>query len=110
MPITINKNSLFDYLYIDDLINVVKWAIHNNPSRKTYNTCSGKVYNYETLAKKVLEVSGKDLSIHIKDKDNIVEYSGNPALLYSEATELQYSRIDDSITKLYGWYESHFEY
>ena len=30
-------NSVFDYLYIDDLVKVVKWFINNTPKHKNYN-------------------------------------------------------------------------
>ena len=106
MPIFINKNSVFDYLYIDDLVKVVKWIIDCNPKRKSYNVCSGKAYSYKALAEKVLGASGKTLDIRIKDDSNIVEYSGDSTLLLSENPEFKFNDLDDSVSSLYNWYNS----
>ena len=41
----------------DDLIKIVKWVIDNEPIEKVYNACSGDVYDYYTLAQKVIDIS-----------------------------------------------------
>jgi GDP-L-fucose synthase len=69
LPITINQNVAFDYLYINDLIKIVEWFIINKPLNNTYNVCSGKVYDLKTLADKVLRISNKNLKIEIKKED-----------------------------------------
>ena len=66
LPITIRQNARFDYLYINDLIKVVEWFIHNKPEHKVYNVCSGEVYDYIGLANKVLKTCEKELVIDVQ--------------------------------------------
>lgn len=34
LPIIINKNVYFDYIYINDLLKMIDWSIHNNTNEK----------------------------------------------------------------------------
>ena len=106
MPIVINKNVRFDYLDIDDLSRITEEFIENTPSRRSYNICSGKVYDYQTIAEKVIEASGKDLQIITKEEGMKPEYSGTNTKLLKEFSDLEISPIDVSIKKLYDWYDS----
>jgi len=106
LPITIKQNAKFDHLYIDDLTKIVKWVIDNEPSEKVYNACSGDVYDYHTLAQKVIDISLKELDIII-EKDGLKhEYSGDNSRLKSEISDLSFIEIDDAIQDLYNWYSN----
>ncbi len=65
LPIKINQNKFFDFLYIDDLVKITKWFIENKPKEKVYNICTGNAVDLLTLAKKVLTLSKKKLEIII---------------------------------------------
>ena len=41
LPIVINKNVFFDYIYIDDLVKMIDWAIHNETKEKIINIVYG---------------------------------------------------------------------
>lgn len=120
LPITINANASFDYLYIDDLVRIVKWFIDNKPGNNTYNACTGKVYDLKTLAEKIIAISSKELDIIIKadgpDKEyngdySLLlslgkEYSGDNSLLLGELTGFKFTPLEDAIKDLYDWYDS----
>jgi len=59
LPLTINKNARFDYLDVADLATATEMLINSDPEEKSFNVCSGNVYDYQTLAEKVREISGK---------------------------------------------------
>jgi GDP-L-fucose synthase len=121
LPIAIyNASGSFDYLYIDDLIKVVKWFIDNKPANNIYNVCTGKAYDLKTLAEKIIAVSSKKLDIIIKE-DALAkeyngdyslllslgkEYSGDNSLLLSELTGFKFTPIERAIKYLYDWYDS----
>ena len=106
MPISMRQNARFDYLYIDDLVKIVKWIINHTPLHKTYNVCSGEVYDYKTLAIKILKLSQKnDLEILIQKSGLRDEYSGDNSRVKQEMSDINFSKIDDSILKLYDWYD-----
>ncbi len=105
LPIMINQNNSFDYLDIDDLIKIVTWFIKNNPKKKAYNVCTGKVNNFKSLAKKVSEISSKNLDLIIKTEGPGIEYSGDNSLLLKELKNFEFTPIDVSINNLYEWYD-----
>jgi len=104
LPITINQNVFFDYMYIDELIEVVEWVITNKPKRNVYNVCTGEIHDLKTLAEKVVKISGKNLEIKIKREGLGKEYSGNNFELLTEIPELKFTPIDESIKSLLDYY------
>ena len=104
LPVVIKQNAKFDHLYIDDLIKIVKWVIDNEPIEKVYNACSGDVYDYYTLAQKVIDISSKTLDIIIEKNGLKHEYSGDNSRLTSEVNDLSFVKSDDAIQNLYHWY------
>ena len=105
LPIVINQNKVFDFLYIEDLIKIVKWFIVNKPKKNVYNVCTGKVYDFKTTAEKIIKTSGKKLDIMIKAKDMGMEYSGDNSLLMNELKGFEFTPIDEAIRTLYDWYK-----
>jgi GDP-L-fucose synthase len=51
LPIIINKNVYFDYIYIDDLVKMIDWFIHNENKEKIYNVTTGKKNRFINLIK-----------------------------------------------------------
>jgi GDP-L-fucose synthase len=105
LPIRIDQNKYFDFLYIDDLIKIVKWFINNRPKQNVYNVCTGKIIDFKTIAEKIIEISGKKLEINIKVEGLGREYSGDNTLLTRELKKFKFSSIDDNIRDLYNWYD-----
>lgn len=105
LPIVIEQNKYYDFLYIDDLIKVVKWFIDNKPKNRVYNLCTGNVLDFKTIAEKILEISGKKLDIAIKIEGVGKEYSGDNTLLLNELKGFKFSSLDESIKALYKWYD-----
>ncbi len=105
LPIVINQNVIFDFLYIDDLIKIVKWFVNNKPKKNVYNVCTGKVYDSKTLAEKIIKISSKNLDIITKTEGPGREYSGDNSLLLNELKDFEFTSIDESIKALYDWYD-----
>ena len=104
LPITINQNKYFDFLYINDLVRIVNWFIDNKPQKNVYNICSGNILDFKTIAKKVVRISGKKLDVLTKKEDLGREYSGDNTLLMKELKEFSFTPIDESLRALYDWY------
>ena len=103
MPITFRQNVFFDFLYIDDLVSIVKWFVANKPRYKVYNTCTGMVYDYQTIAEKICEISSKNLEIRAENDGFGTEYSGDNNLLLKELNNYKFASSDEYIRKLYNW-------
>lgn len=104
VSVTIKQNKYFDFLYIDDLVKIVKWFIDNDSKHKVYNICSGEVINFKTAAEKVVQISGKKINIIISTEGLDKEYSGDNTLLLNELKGFEFTPIDMSIKALYDWY------
>jgi GDP-L-fucose synthase len=105
LPLSINKNVFFDYLYIDDLCKITEWFVLNEPRYKCYNVCTGSSIDLYSLANEIKLIGKKDLPIKIKESGYNKEYSGNNKRLLSEISGLEFSDRKKSIEKLYLWYE-----
>lgn len=106
LPIVIHQDVSFDYLYIDDLLNIIEWFLSNTPKEKTYNVCTNKTNRLTALARIILDILGKRLPIEVKQIGYGLEYSGNNARLLSEIKDLQFTPIDQSIKFLCSWYDA----
>jgi GDP-L-fucose synthase len=105
MPIFIDQNAVFDFLFIDDLVRIVQWFIENEPKHRVYNVCLGKTYDYITLAEKIIEISQKDLNYSIEKNGCRTEYSGNNSLLLSELNNFEFTPMNESLKIMYHWYD-----
>jgi GDP-L-fucose synthase len=106
LPIIIRQNVFFDYLYIDDLIKIVKLFIARVVRTKTYNVCTGSAVDLYTLATQVLTVSGKKLDILVVKEGLGREYSGDNSRLLQELGGFQFRAMASCIAELYEWYVS----
>jgi len=110
LPITIKQNVFIDYLYVDDLVKITEWFIRNKPKEKVCNICTGRTYDLLTVAKKVLNASGKKLEIIIYQEGFGKEYSGDNSKMLQEIGGFSFQEIDDSLHELYHWYLTHKEH
>ena len=97
----IEQNKYYDFLYIDDLVKIVKWFIENKPKKSIYNVCTGKTIDFETIAKKIIKISGKKLELKIKKGGIGKEYSGDNSLLLNELKGFEFTQLDYSLKSLY---------
>jgi len=108
LDITLRQNMYFDYLYIDDLVAIVRRLVEQKILQyKHYNVCSGNPVALLSLAKKILKRSGENLAIKIGAPGLKPEYTGDNTRLLSEIGGFQFTQIDKSIDQLYDWYEGH---
>jgi GDP-L-fucose synthase len=106
LPIIINQNVNFDYTYIDDIVEITEWFIHNEPNAKSYNICTSNTYTLVELAKMVLDISGKQLEIRITKEGMGREYSGTNTKLINEMNGFNFRNTEECISELYKWYQN----
>lgn len=102
--ITINQNVYFDYLYIDDLVDIMRWFIENVPKYKTYNICSGMTIDLLSLANIVKQETGNPLAIEVFKEGWKSEYSGDNTRLILEIGTKQFTSYRDAIVKMIDFY------
>jgi len=106
LPITINQNVFFDYIYAKDLVRIVDYFIEKNLKHRFYNIGSGKRIDLLGIAKKVVEISGKDLPISVKTDGLNNEYTCDISRFSSEFPNFKYTDFDKAIRELFEYYKA----
>jgi GDP-L-fucose synthase len=109
LPLTIKQNRKFDYIYIDDLIDIIRFLIMHDPVARVFNATPDHSIELKTLAELVVETSEKKLDIIIKNQGMGVEYSGDSSSLKKHMESISFSPINKSITSLYSWYKRNID-
>ena len=105
LPININQNVYFDYLYIDDLIKIIEYFINNESRYKIYNCTKGTTIDLISLANIINEISNEPSEVLIRNKGLNKEYSGDNKRLSGELREFIFTDHRVAITLLYNYYK-----
>jgi GDP-L-fucose synthase len=106
MPITINQNVVYDYIYISDFYEIVKHFVENDINQKSYNITPSISVDLLTIANTINEVSNHKSDIIVLNKGIGIHYSGDNSRLLSDIKNIKFMSISDSILDLYKHYES----
>jgi len=105
LPLTVRQDCLFDFLYVDDLPDIVSWFLENRPRYHDYNVCCGKGYSLIELAETVRKISGKNLDIRLLDETRNLDYTASNDRLKAQISGLKITPMCDAIKDLYKYYE-----
>ena len=100
LPIVINKNVYFDYIYINDLVKIIDWFVHNDAKEKIYNVTTGKKIDLITLANLVNEVSDFKSEIRVLNDGLNNEYTSNNDRLMHELKDFEFTSHKEAIEKM----------
>lgn len=106
LPITINKNVFFDYIYIDDLVKMIDWFIHHYAKEKIYNVTTGQKIDLVSLANLVNQTSNYKSEIKILNDGLNNEYTSNNGRVLQEIGDFKFTSYKDAINKM----REHFSY
>jgi GDP-L-fucose synthase len=106
LPIHVHQNSLMDFLYADDLAQIVSWFIDNQPVNQVYNVCRGKAYEFIDLAERVQAMANVNVDLVVNHSDINKRYSGNNTRLLQELPDFHFTSFDDSLRNMLVWYQN----
>ncbi len=106
LPITMDQNVFFDYVYIDDFVKIVDYFINNKAKHKFYNIGRGKKIDLITIAKNINAVAARKTKIKIKNKGLNNEYTCDNQRLINELKRFKFASFDQSLRELYLWYKT----
>ena len=104
MPITINRNVFFDYLYINDFVKILEYFLTHKTRYKSYNIGRGAPIDLVTIANKINKIANRKPSIKIKHRGFANEYTCKNKRLTSEMNSFKFTDFDESLEELYKWY------
>ncbi len=106
LPLTINQDRSFDYLWVDDLVPILYHVIDSGLPWPSMNITPGESMLLSAIAQCVLERVGKDLPIVIKNSGIGSEYSGNNERLNNIIPNFNFTQIEVGIDKLVYYYKT----
>ena len=109
LPIIINKNVYFDYIYINDLLKMIDWTIHNETKEKIYNVTTGKKIDLITLANLVNETSDFKSEIKVLNDGLNNEYTSNNERIMKELKNFEFTSHKKAIQKMREYFKANLE-
>lgn len=107
LPLTVRKDCFFDFLFVDDLPEIVCWFVENTPNWHDYNVCHGREYQLMELAGLVRKISGKPLPVHLLSPERNLDYSASNERLREEMGDLSITPMERALERLYRYYDTH---
>lgn len=108
-PISIRKDTLFDYLWIDDFCKIADWAVEHEFKYHTYNVGSNRKIRLSELAELVRKICNKNIEIIICNEGMGNEYTADSTRLLEEYGKDYVTPIETAVQQLYCWYERNQE-
>ena len=105
MPIVINQNVIYDYLYITDFFRIVEYFVNNKAKNRIFNATPTESIDLLTIANLINKVSESKSEIHVLNEGIGVEYSGDNSKLLSEIGNFQFTSHEAAISDLFKYYK-----
>lgn len=110
VPITINQNVVFDYLYIADLINMVKYFLHNKHMHSVYNAGSGSGIDLLTLAEMVNATGTERVPVIVMHPGLNNEYTSSNRRIMEAIPGFKITSHATAIRNLFTYFRSSLEH
>lgn len=104
MPIKINQNVMFDYLYLKDFLKIIEFLIDNDCKNKEFNITPTESIDLITIAKYINNCSDYKSEIIVGNDGLNYEYTGDNKRLLENISGYSFMDYQDSINELYQYY------
>jgi len=109
MPIKIKQNAVFDYLYILDLIEIIKFFLNNNKHYGDFNLTTTQSISLTGIINIINKISDKPSKVSVINKKMNFQYTGSNEKLMKAIPKLHISSYGDSIKRLYQYYSRNYK-
>ena len=106
LPIVINQNVVFDYLYVDDFVKIVEHFVEHRPTQRFYNITPSDSVDLLSVSELINQASDFQSKIIILNEGLNTEYSGDNSRLLTELGGYSFTSYAEGIDKLYRYYRS----
>ena len=106
LPVSLNRNMLFDFIWVDDFSRFLHGIIDKLPlTRTSYNFCSGSPVSLVDLAEIINRLMSNSTDVIVKNSGMNPEYSGDPSIIFNEIGDFDFTPFESSIGKLIKFYK-----
>lgn len=108
-PIKIKQNVIFDYLYIKDMIPIVKFFIDNHEYYGDYNITTTQSISLVEIVNIVNKITEKPSKVTVVNKKLNYQYTGSNSKLKKTIPELKITSYEDTIKDFYKYFKRRIE-
>ena len=102
-PIIINQNVTFDYLFVEDMVKIVKYFIKNKPDDKIINITPTESTSLIDIASIVNLLTDNPTGFELKTYEMNKEYTGDNTLLLKNCKGFKFTLLKEGLKKLYEY-------
>ena len=106
LPIIINQNVIYDYLYINDLGKILNQIIPNNFSEKILNITPTHAFNLIEINDEVQRILKIERKCDVLKPGYGKEYTGNNELLMMHLNNFEFTDLTSSLKELIEYYQN----
>ena len=104
-PIEINQNVVFDYLFSEDMVQIVEYFIQNWSCDRIINITPSKSIDLIEIAKIINNISDYKSEIIVKNPKLNNEYTGDNTNLLKNIKDFKFTDMEIGLKKLYKFME-----
>jgi len=105
LPVEINQNVIFDYLFVEDMERILEYFVENKPADNIINITPTQSASLYEIAQIVNAIALKSVEIKIKNPVMNNEYTGDNSLLLKNYPDLCFTDLKTGLEKLYRYIE-----
>jgi GDP-L-fucose synthase len=102
-PITIRQDCMFDYMYVEDLAEIIKTMSGTALRYHDYNVCTGRRIALSEVAAEVARQMGNNRPIEIGKPGWNSEYTASNSRFMMEFPGFEFTSIEDGIARQIAW-------
>jgi GDP-L-fucose synthase len=106
LPIVINQNARFDYLWLEDFCEIVRRFLEIKPEYAHYNITPTESVDLLSLAGMINAVSPAKSEIRVLNAGINIEYTGSNERIVKELGGFNFTSYENGVKKLYAYYAS----
>jgi UDP-glucose 4-epimerase len=103
-PIQIEQDRVFDYTWVEDVVQITRYFIESDLKPRTVNLSAGFPIALSRLAEYVLDAAAQRLPILLKKPGMGPEYSGSNEVLCQILPTFTFTPIQEGVRRLYHHY------
>jgi nucleoside-diphosphate-sugar epimerase len=105
IPIVIKQDVIFDYLFIDDLMKIVKYAVTHPMKNRVYNVTPDTSISLVEIVNIIKRIGQVNTPVRISLAGRNYEYSGDNSRLRRELPGFRFRTYEEGIRSLYAYYK-----
>jgi len=109
LPIVINQNAVFDYLYVNDFVRAAEKFMAHKPAHSHYNLTPTESMDLLSLAALVNRAGEKKSEIRVINPGLNREYTGSNVRLLAEFPGFKFTPCAEAVKELYAYYSRNLQ-